>query len=371
MVDELAHEGEDAGVVGGGGQNQLVVAEGVLHGLGHVAAGQIVDGDRRAALFAQHVGQRLHGLLRVAVDRGVGDDDAVALRRVGRPQVVQADVLAEVFREDGAVQRADDGDVQPGGLFEKRLHLRAVLADDADVVAAGLAGPFLLHIQRAELAKAVGGEEDFIGAVVSDHDLRPVYHGREDEGKGVAAGGQRVAVLDHEAVFIGAAEELLHHRKRLGVAHHGDVRVGLDEIVDVGGVIRLHVLHDEVVRLAAVQRRLDIVQPLVGEVLVHGVEHADLFVQHDVGIVAHAVGHDVLALKQIDGMVVHADIDDVFGYIVHAGTSLAFSSINSILYRRGNVHARTEIFPALSATCGRRYAKEYSRRGCIFFDLVL
>ena len=69
---------------------------------------------------------------------------AVALRRVGRPQVVQADVLAEVFREDGAVQRADNGDVQPGGLFEQRLHLRAVLADDADVVAAGLAGPFLL-----------------------------------------------------------------------------------------------------------------------------------------------------------------------------------------------------------------------------------
>ena len=198
-----------------------------------------------------------------------------------------------------------------------------------------------------------------------------MHHGREDEGEGVAAGGQRVAVLDHEAVFIGAAEELLHHRKGLYVAHHGDVRIGLDKIVDVGGVIRLHVLHDEVVRLAAVQRRLHIVQPFVGEMLVHGVEHADLFVQHDVGIVAHAVGHDVLALKQIDGMVVHADVDDVFGYIVHAGTSLAFSSINSILYRRGNVHAGTEIFPALSAPRERRCANKYRRRGCIFFDFML
>ena len=48
---------------------------------------------------------------------------------------------------------------------------------DADVVPAGLILPGLLHIQSAELAEAVGGEEDLFAAFIGDHDLRPVDHG--------------------------------------------------------------------------------------------------------------------------------------------------------------------------------------------------
>ena len=43
MFDKFPHEGENVVVVGGGGQNQLAVPEGVCHRLGHVAAGQVPD----------------------------------------------------------------------------------------------------------------------------------------------------------------------------------------------------------------------------------------------------------------------------------------------------------------------------------------
>ena len=54
MVDKLLHEGENVHIVGGGGQHQLAVAEGIGDGLRHVAAGQLAawlhlqdKGDRR------------------------------------------------------------------------------------------------------------------------------------------------------------------------------------------------------------------------------------------------------------------------------------------------------------------------------------
>ena len=63
MIDEVAHEGEDAGVVGCGGQYQLSVAEGVGYSLGHVAAGQIINDHIGAVFGAQLLSQQFHGLL--------------------------------------------------------------------------------------------------------------------------------------------------------------------------------------------------------------------------------------------------------------------------------------------------------------------
>ena len=88
------------------------------------------------------------------------------------------------------MERADGLDVQRSGLFQQSLHLRAVLAHDVQVVAAGLAGPVGLLVElchRAEAAKAVGGEEDFFGGLIAHHDLGPVDHRCEHESQGVSA----------------------------------------------------------------------------------------------------------------------------------------------------------------------------------------
>lgn len=59
VVEEVLHKGHDAGVIGGGRQHDLSVAEGVLQGLGHVAAGKIRHRHLGAALGAQEVRQLL------------------------------------------------------------------------------------------------------------------------------------------------------------------------------------------------------------------------------------------------------------------------------------------------------------------------
>ena len=314
VMDILLHEGEDVGIIGGGGQHQLAVTEGILHSLCHVAAGQVVDNHLGAALGLELLCQQLHSGLGVAIDRGVSDDDALALHPVGRPDIIQVQVVAQVLREHGTMQGADGGDVQTRSLLQQSLHLGAILAHDADVVAAGFVVPLLLHIQCAELAEAVSGEEDLVAGIVSDDDFRPVDHGSGDEGQGVLAQHQGVALAHHQAaVGIIIAEELAHHAEGLGRGDHGGLRIDFQEIGNVGGVVRLHVLHHQIVRLAALEDGFDVVQPLVGEVAVHGVHDGHLFVQNDIRVVGHAVGHHILALKQVHLVVVDADVTDIVG----------------------------------------------------------
>ena len=76
-------------------------------------------------------------------------------------------------------------------------------------------------------------------------------------------------------------------------------------------MIGLHVLDDEVIRLFAVKRFFQLIQPLVREAFVHGVHDRGLVVLHDVGIVSHAVRHDVLTFEEVDLVIVDAGIQDV------------------------------------------------------------
>ena len=117
VSQELAHIREDACVVGGGGQHQRVVAEGVLHTFIDVIAGQVVQGDFWNTRVLQLLRQKLGGFFCMAVDGGVADAHAVALRQIARPGVIQADVVAKILIQDGAVQRADDLDVQGCGFL--------------------------------------------------------------------------------------------------------------------------------------------------------------------------------------------------------------------------------------------------------------
>ena len=78
-------------------------------------------------------------------------------------------------------------------------------------------------------------------------------------------------------------------------------------------MVRLHVLHHQIVGLPAPQDGLNVVQPLVGEVLIHRVHNGDLLVQDDVGVVGHAAGHLVLPLEQVHLMIVDAHIANIIG----------------------------------------------------------
>ena len=69
-------------------------------------------------------------------------------------------------------------------------------------------------------------------------------------------------------------------------------------------------LDDQIVRLAAIQHRLQVLQPLGSGPAVDGVHDSNLLVQNHIGIIGYPVGDWVLALKQVNGSVVRADIAD-------------------------------------------------------------
>ena len=215
------------------------------------------------------------------------------------------------------MQRADHADVERGGLLQQRLHLRAVLADDVREVAAGVGQPVVLEVvlvgeevavQRAEGAEGVGGEERAGGDVEAHHDLGPVDHRRHDEREGVLAEAHRVALfhedgagvdVEGEVVLDHVADLLVADDLRVGIAQHG-VLQGL-------GVVGLHVVHDDVVERTAVQGIGDVLEELAGDGVVDGVEQDGLLVEQDVGVVAHAAGDGVDALKQRQSAVGRAD----------------------------------------------------------------
>ena len=312
MIDKIAHKGEDIGIVGGGCQHDLAVTEGIAHGLGEIAAGKVMNNDLGATVRLQLFRQLLDSLLGIAVDGGVGNHNTLFLGLIARPSVIEIEVVAEILGQNGTVQRADDGDIQSCGLLEQCLHLCAVLADNADIVAASLVRPRLLDIQRTEFAEAVGREKHLIGAVIGHDDLRPMHHGSGHKGQRVLAEREGVALADNDAVVreIGT-EEVLHHGKRLGRGHQLRVGVSLDEVDDIGRVVGLHVLNDEIIGGSVAQRVLNIIKPLVGEVGIHGVHDRDRLVDDGIGVVSHAIGNLVLTLKEVHAVVVYADIANV------------------------------------------------------------
>ena len=146
-------------------------------------------------------------------------------------------------------------------------------------------------------------------------------HGCEHESQGVGAQRKALAVLHDDAALLGdglCAEELLHILEGLGVAYHLHFRVEGCQLCHVGTVIRLHVGDHQIGGLAPCQCLGDVCQPLVGSAVVHGVEDGDLLVPDDVRVVADAGGDRVLALKQIDGGIVHAHAQNGAADVLYA-----------------------------------------------------
>ena len=124
--------------------------------------------------------------------------------------------MTEIFFQNGTVERADRRDVERRRLFQKRLNLRAVLADYSDIIPSRLVVPRLVSVKRAGLAEAVGGKQNAVTGVVSHHDLGPMHHRSGNEGQRMSAERKRITFPDNDSVVAKIrAEKVLHHHKRL------------------------------------------------------------------------------------------------------------------------------------------------------------
>ena len=316
MLNERAHERENVHVVGGCGKDELTVAERILHRLGHVIASKIGDGDLRTASLQQFILQELRRFLGVAIYACVGDAHAFALHAVRAPGHVLLHRMGDLLAlQDGAVQRADRLDIKTGGFLQQRLRLCAVFSDNAEVVAAGLTVPTLgiFNVVRAKLAETVCREKHFVRRIVGNHHLGPVDHRRGHEGQLVFAEIEHVPFLHHKTLRSdGRAEELLHEAKRLRGCHNRRLRPNGKRFGDAGRVIRLHVVDDKIIGgLSAIHRR-DILHPYVAEACIGGIHHRCFRVLDEIAVVRHAAGHHILSLEQINVVVVHAHIGDIF-----------------------------------------------------------
>ena len=243
------------------------------------------------------------------------------------------------------MQGTDRLNIQSGGLFQDRLRLGAVFSDNAEIIPPGFAGPAfgIFPVEGTELAEGIGGEEDFVRAVIGHEHFRPVHHRGGNETQCMGAEGKLCPFSgDDPTVFILDSVEIIHHGESLGGGNDPCGRELFHKEADIGGMVRLHMLDNEIIGNTAFESLLKIGKPFFTKMLIHRVHDGDFFVQDDIGIIRHAQGDNILALKEIEIVVVDADITDILCYVIHArfAPALFFSGKPSLFYHRSTSGAR-------------------------------
>ena len=222
-----------------------------------------------------------------------------------------------------------DFDIHRAGFCQDILHLLAVLADDVAVVASCIREPVLLEVhligkeiavKRTEAAEGICGKQRAGNRVIGHHDLGPVDHRRHDEGQCMPADVQGVA-FPYQDAAVGniAGKKLVQDQRGRQRADHLGVRIAHQHLGNGGAVVRLHVVHNEIVQVSPVQHRRQVLKELAGYRAVHRIDQHRLLIQDHVGVVRHAAGNGIYVLKQLDTPVAHADIDNVVRH--HAAAS--------------------------------------------------
>ncbi len=237
--------------------------------------------------------------------------------------MIKVQIIAEIFCQNGTMQGADDLNIESGGFFEQTLHLCAVFANDTDIISSGFTSPILFHVQSAEFTKTVCTEQYFVLIVISYDNFRPMYHRSGDEMQGMFTEGKSIAFSDdNPSVLKLRTEEIAHHGEGFGAGNNGSLRIVIHKVKDIGTVIGFHVLYDEIIGFTAIECIFEIIEPFLGKAAVNGIHDGNFIIKDDIGIVGHAVGDDILSLKEINFVVIHTHIADSIGDI-HKASSFA------------------------------------------------
>ena len=152
------------------------------------------------------------------------------------------------------MQRTNHSYIELGDGTQKCLHLHTILPDDTDVITPRLFDPRFIRAGSAEFPKGICRKQDFFRFLIGHHDFRPMHHRSENKMKHMRTDGEGIAVCDHvfSALKCQRREEIRHHGERLGIRDNHRLRILGQESCQTAGMIRLHVLYDEIVRRGAV-----------------------------------------------------------------------------------------------------------------------
>ncbi len=139
-----------------------------------------------------------------------------------------------------------------------------------------------------------------------------MHHRRADELQCMYAQRQGIAFLDDlPSVGIIGAEELLHNIEGRRGRDDDRIRKSLQKSADIGGMIRFHMLYNEIIRCAGTKDLPYILHPFLVKRSVHCVHNGNLFVHDDIGIVCHAVFYFVLTLEKVYFVVVYTCVSNI------------------------------------------------------------
>ena len=119
--------------------------------------------------------------------------------------------------------------------------------------------------------------------------------------------------------------ELVEQGHRLGGGDDFHLGPAEEDLLDGGGVVRLHMVDDQIVQGTARQNGLDIGDELTAHRPVGGVEKDGLFVHENIGVVGNAVVQGMDILKEGQPVLVRAHPVEVFGdlaIVIHCVASL-------------------------------------------------
>ena len=258
---------------------------------------------------------------------------------------VLVQIPANVLSPYEAMQRADHLNIQRRRLLQQRLHLYAILSDDICIVPSRLIEIVAREIdlvcekctvQRTKCAERIRREQDLIRRVIRNHDLRPVHHRRRYKDKIVLSGAEIVPFLyEHDSGVHVKREELLHHLRDLCVADDLHLRIPHYDLPDRLRVIRLHVMHDEIIELPSIEHLLDIFKKDTLYRLIHGVQQYRLLIHQQIRIVRNASRDLIYTLKQRQPAVISSDPVKIlrhFSIAIHDVSSCLFLRINLIFF---------------------------------------
>ena len=254
MIDKFAHERENVCVISRSGKYQLVVAECIFHSFSHIRTCKVMQFYFRAAFCTEFICQCIDGFLRIAIYGSISDHNSFGFCFVGRPCVVKSKVISQIFFQNRSVQRANRLNIQPCRFLQKVLYLSAVFSYDSDIITTSFACPVLFYIQSAEFTETVCGEQHFVTGIICHHNFRPVNHRRSNKCQGMLSEFQRISFFDHDlSICEIGSEKLFHHCKSFHTGYDLRFFVNIHEIRNICGMIRFHMLNNQIIRLAVSQ----------------------------------------------------------------------------------------------------------------------
>ena len=164
-----------------------------------------------------------------------------------------------------------------------------------------------MSVQCTEASESICGEKDFFAFLISNHDFWPVYHRCEIKTQRMGTKGNRIIFLYGDGLAIQICViKLFGKCQSFGIPHNFQIREPQQKFFDIGTVVRLHVIDDQIVQRTSVQDIVNIFQELMGNRGIHCVDQCCFFICDQVGVVRNTPRYGKQVFKKCQSAVIAA-----------------------------------------------------------------